>query len=120
MPPPFRNGETLTIEGQLQRDPYGDPLPGGVSATVDGCAVTPRLATRDLIAVREITNYRDTVIIGLTAHMPVGTEITAYDVVVRSDGTRWQVVGEPATWYNPHIINGRNGCVEVSLERVVG
>ena len=120
MPPPFPNGETLIVESPAARDPYGDPIPGGVQVVVPGCACTPRMATRDLIAVRELTNYRDTVVLGLVAHMPVGTEIGPFHTVLRSDGSRWQVVGEPARWYNPHLINGRNGCVEVALERVIG
>src|SRR5690606_21170912 len=71
------HGETVTIvrPGPPTQDEYGNDVPGTpVEIDVPGCGVAPRTSS-------EITDARDTVIVGLTLYAPAGTDLRATDRV---------------------------------------
>jgi hypothetical protein len=80
-------------------------------ARVAALAVWPRVSD-------EVTQGRDTVIVGVVAILPHGTPIRATDRV-EWDGQVWEVEGEPGVW-GPSPFTGNVGGVEVALRRVTG
>lgn len=105
--------ETLTITRSTSggTDMFGDPLPGGTTShDSEGWSLQPREST-------ELTDARDTVIIGLTGFGPAGADIKATDNDVRHEGVRYQVDGEPGRWRD---VNGVERFVQVALKRVQG
>lgn len=114
--------ETVTVERPGGVDRYGDRLPT-VSRTVDGCIFAPRGSSGGVTASREGASSGglaspNTVITGLTAFMPESAAIDATDIVVRADGTRWEVQGEPGLWRSP--FTGWTPGLQVALTRVEG
>lgn len=110
-------GETVTVQTPAGTDRYGDPLPV-TTRTVAGCAFAPRSSTEGSRATGARTTSPNTVITGVTLYAPPDADIGPADVVVRSDGSRWSVVGEPGVWQSP--LTGWNPGVEVALTRVEG
>jgi hypothetical protein len=101
---------TITIVRPPRRGPNGDPLPGtGAEVDVEGCSVQPRIST-------EATDGRDTVISGLIAYIPAGTDITATDTI-RWRGDAYAVDGDPGFWDD---LGGVADHIEVALRRVAG
>jgi hypothetical protein len=107
----FPETETLTIVRAGGKDKYGNPLPG-TETTVTGCVVWPRSST-------ETENHSDTVIVGLAALFPPGTDIKATDQVRRAgddpkDTSKlYSVQGAPGVW-------DADTGVEVALTRGTG
>lgn len=111
------NGETVTIvrPGPPTQDPYGNDVPGApTEITVGGCAVAPR---GEASAADELTDARDTVIVGLTLWAPYGTDIRATDRV-RVGGALYEVDGQPGSFRSP--FTGSTGPVVAALELVTG
>jgi len=106
----FPHGETATVQRPGGETRYGDKLPG-TEHTLTGCVFAPREST-------ELHEFRNTVIVGLTMYAPAGADIRATDTVVRSDGTRWRVEGQPGVFTSP--FTGWTPGVVVALERVTG
>ncbi|MCO6011417.1 hypothetical protein NE236_41355 [Actinoallomurus purpureus] len=100
---------TVTVVRPAGQDPLGDPLPGSAETTVGGCFVQPRTST-------EATDLRDTVITGLIAFLPPGTDVRATDKI-RFNGVLYAVDGDPDAW---DVLSGRAHHVEVALRRVEG
>lgn len=112
------NGDTVTIvrPGPPTEDIYGNDVPGPPSEiVVSGCAVAPRDGTG--AGANEITDARDTVIVGLTLFAPHGTDIRATDRI-RVDGDLYEVDGQAGSFRSP--FTGSVGPVVVSLELVTG
>jgi len=110
--PGARYLEDLTVLRPGGQDDYGDPLPE-TALPLPGCVVVPRVGSR------ELRDRRDTVIAGIEVYAPLDgpTRVRPTDVLLRADGTRWHVEGEPEQWRSP--ISDR-GAVHISAERVTG
>jgi hypothetical protein len=101
---------TITVVRPPKPGPDGDPLPGtGTRTDVGGCSVQPRLSS-------ELTDSRDTVITGLIAYIPAGTDITATDRI-EFRGVAYAVDGDPGFWDD---MVGIADHIEVALRRVTG
>jgi len=109
----FQHGESVTVLRPGTLDRYGDPVPGNPSTThtIEGCAFAPRSST-------ELHAQVNTVIVGLTMYAPSGADIKATDTIQRSDGTRWNVEGQPGVWSSP--FTGWQPGIVAALERVTG
>lgn len=111
-------GDTVTIlrPGPPTEDVYGNDVPGTpTEICVPGCAVSPRDSTG--AGTNEITDARDTVIVGLTLYAPAGTDIRATDQV-RVNGELYEVDGQPGRFRSPFTSSA--GPVVVALELVTG
>jgi hypothetical protein len=101
---------TITVIRPPKPGPNGDPLPGtGSSTDVDGCSVQPRVST-------EATDGRDTVITGLIAYIPAGTDIAPTDQI-QFRNELYAVDGDPGFWDD---LAATPDHVEVLLRRVAG
>ncbi|GAA2108182.1 hypothetical protein [Streptomyces synnematoformans] len=112
------HGETVTVvrPGPPTQDEYGNDLPGVPTETeVAGCGIAPRDGNG--AGGNEITDARDTVIIGLTLYAPAGTDLRATDQV-RVGGILYDIDGEPGWFTSP--FTGSFGPVVAALERVSG
>jgi head-tail adaptor len=109
--PAFSVPVTLLSTAVTGRDEYGNDVREATETPVDALAVWPR-------ASDEQTQGRDTVIVGLTAVLPYGTEVHATDRL-RFDGKVWEIEGEPGVW-GPSPFTGNVAGVEVALTRVEG
>lgn len=112
------HGDTVTIirPGPPAEDIYGNDVPGApTEIPVAGCAVAPRDGTG--AGANEITDARDTVIVGLTLFAPHGTDIRATDQI-RVGGDLYEVDGQPGSFRSP--FTGSTGPVVVNLELVTG
>jgi len=113
---PHGSDVTILRPGPPTEDGYGNDVPGApTEIPVLGCAVAPRDGTG--AGANEITDARDTVIVGLTLYAPYGTEIRATDRV-RVDGELYEVDGQPGAFRSP--FTGSTGPVVVALELVTG
>lgn len=109
--------ETVTVERPGGTDRYGDSLPAA-TRTVAGCIFAPRSSAEGSALGGRVLGTPNTVITGITGYLPADAAITATDVIVRPDGTRWQVEGEPGLWASP--FTGWSPGLEVALVRVEG
>jgi hypothetical protein len=109
--PAFSTPVTLLSTAVTGVDEYGNDVRESTATRVDALAVWPR-------ASDELTDARDTVIVGLTAVLPFGTEVRATDRV-EYDGRVWEIEGEPGAW-GPSPFTGSTAGVEVALRRVEG
>jgi hypothetical protein len=107
--------ETLIRVRQATRDRYGDPVGDPAELAVEGCVTWP--ADGNGTAGNELTDRADTVIVGLTALLPTGTDVRATDQWLRA-GLPYETVGEPAVWQSP--LSGSSAGVTVLLRRVTG
>jgi hypothetical protein len=113
---PYGEAVTIVRPGPPTEDIYGNDVPGApTEIPVPGCGVAPRDGTG--AAANEITDARDTVIVGLTLYAPYGTDIRATDRV-RVGGVLYEVDGQPGSFQSP--FTGSTGPVVVALERVTG
>lgn len=114
MPPPYRHGISVTVHRPGGVDVYGDPDPGTppTSHVVAGCALAPRTSSED----RELRG--ETVIVGQTLYAPFDADIGPADKIELPGGVRYEVVGEPGRWLNPH--SGRAVGMSVALQRATG
>lgn len=109
--------ETVTVETPGGVDRWGDPLPA-TTRRLAGCMFSPRGSDEGRGAAGFGVASPNTVITGLTLYAPAESGIRPVDVIVRADGTRWQVVGEPGEWRSP--FTGWLPGDQVALTRVVG
>jgi hypothetical protein len=112
------HGETVTIvrPGPPTQDEYGNDVPGApTEIAVPGCGVAPR--DGNSAGSNELTQARDTVIVGLTLYAPAGTDLRATDQV-RVDGDLYEVQGRPGSFRSP--FTGSSGPVEAALQLVTG
>ena len=74
--PVFANGQTVTLITRTKtgEDSYGNDVYGETPTDVPGCVVWPTASTENVQA-------EDQVITGLTALLPVGTDVSAVDAV---------------------------------------
>jgi hypothetical protein len=93
------------------RDEYGNDVREATRRQVAALAVWPRVSD-------EVTQGRDTVVVGVVAILPYGTRVAATDRV-EWDEQVWEVEGEPGVW-GPSPFTGNVGGVEVALRRVTG
>lgn len=101
---------TITVVRPPKQGPNGDPLPGtGTETDVDGCSIQPRVSTED-------TAGRDTVISGLIAYVPAGSDIKPTDTI-RWRGVAYAVDGDPGFWDD---LTGSPDHIEVVLRKVSG
>lgn len=103
-------GERVGIERSLIDD-FGDRTwtPRGY---IYDCVFAPRTS-------EEANSQRTaTVTTGLTMYAPPGAVISPHDRIIRTDGEKWEVDGDPGTWKNP--IGGSVEGVQVQLKRVTG
>lgn len=99
------------------RDVWGQPLPG-TEHTIAGCAFAPRATASVGLRTTEETYQSEQVITSNVLYAPVGADVGPEDVIVRADGSRWQVVGEPASWRSP--LSGWRAGTEIPLQKVTG
>lgn len=102
-------GETVTVSRPGGTNRYGDPL-SATDHQLTGCVVAP--AGSD-----EQTDRADQVTTRLVVYADLDADVTAIDRLVRADGTRWQVVGEPDRYHSPFA---PDGVCEIHIERVTG
>ena len=96
---PYGEAVTVVRPGPPTEDVYGNDVPGTpAEIPVPGCGVAPRDGTG--AATNEITDARDTVIVGLTLYAPYGTDIRATDQV-RVGDTLYEVDGQPGAFRSP-------------------
>jgi hypothetical protein len=97
--------ETITIIHPLQRDEWGDPVPGtGTEQVVEDCLFAPG-------ATREIEVNQNTVQADGTVFAPPDVVVSAHDrVLIR--GEEYQVAGKPRVW--------RNTLTEIPVRLVSG
>lgn len=96
------------------KDADGDPIASTETSTpIEGVLLAPRT---DLTSLGEGTKRgRSGVVVGFTAYMPPGTDVTRHDQF-RIDGPDlWDVDGEPGPW-----VGHRVGGLEVALKRAEG
>jgi hypothetical protein len=107
--------ETLVRVRAAGRDGHGDPTgtPGRVD--VEGCVVWP--SDGNATSGNEQNTNQTTVISGLTALLPPGTDALATDEWER-DGVPYVQVGEPAVYVSP--FTGDTPGVLIVLKRVTG
>lgn len=115
MPAPFHRGHTLTrLRAAKVDDGYGgvrldwsDPD----RLAIPGCGMAPRV--EDELRDRG----RQGVVIGWTAYLPFGADVTFEDRIETPHGT-FDVEGEPGIWESP--MSGRQHGMTVTLKRVDG
>lgn len=108
----FPYGQTLTLlTRQLTgRDGDGNAVYQNVPTAVLNCPVWPRTSS-------ELVQGQDTVIIGLTAILPPGTDASAIDaVMVGAD--KYEIDGQPGAYVSP--FTNMNPGIEVQLTKVGG
>jgi hypothetical protein len=114
----LENGEMVTIirPGPPTQDEYGNDVPGApVEIEVPGCAIAPRDGSG--AGSNELTQARDTVIVGLTVYAPAGTDLRSTDQM-RVRGELYEVDGEAGAFRSP--FTGASGPVVAALRRVTG
>lgn len=114
----FPHGQDVTIYRE-ERNRLGD-LVVVEEQVVRGCGVAPRTSSELGGSYQGIsgTAGRTTVTTGLTLFAPSDIQITARHRVRLSDGTTWQVQGDPGRWESP--FTGWAPGVVVELDRVTG
>ena len=110
--PVFANGQTVTLITRTKtgEDSYGNDVYGETPTDVPGCVVWPTASTENVQA-------EDQVITGLTALLPVGTDVSAIDAVIVA-GLRYEVVGDPSSFSSP--FSNLNPGIEIRLSKVTG
>ncbi|MBT2412634.1 hypothetical protein J7I94_19060 [Streptomyces sp. ISL-12] len=109
--------ETITIErpGEPIRDSTGAEVPGPPTRVDVGfCAVIPPYG----VTVGSSSETHDasmTVETRRVLFAPLGTDVRAADVVVRTNGERWEVVGRPNQLSATSLAH-----LEVALKEVTG
>lgn len=109
--------ETIEIErpGSVVRDSSGSEVPGPpVRFEVENCAVMPPYG----VTVGSSTETHDassTVETRRVLFAPLGTDVRPADVIVRSNGERWQVEGRPNTLPATSLAH-----LEAALKEVTG
>ncbi len=97
--------ETIVILHPLQRDEWGDPVPGtGTEQVVDECLFAPG-------ATREIEVNQKTVLADGTVFAPADITVGPHDRV-RIRGEEYLVAGKPRVW--------RNTMTEIPVRLVSG
>lgn len=112
------HGETVTIvrPGPPTQDEYGNDVPGApTEVPLPGCGIAPRDGSG--AGNDELTQARDTVIVGLTLYAPFGTDLRATDKV-RVGAVLYEVQGQPGSFTSP--FTGSTGPVVAALELVTG
>lgn len=110
---PFLHGQTVTVIRRTANgtDDYGNVTYTTTSTAVAGCGVYPR-------NLGDITESgRDGITIGLTVHLPPGTDIRGTDSVTVG-GANYRIIGDPGVWHHP--MSGWRPGITVDLERVEG
>lgn len=106
--------ETIRVRHEATRDDYGNPMDPGDPVTYEGCVVAPRTST-------EQTDRQDTVIVGLTAYVPLDGDpsILSTDEIewARRPDVWYKVVGEPGPWY---YLDGTPAGLQVALVGATG
>lgn len=97
--------ETVAILPDGGTDRFGDPLPAGPERLITGVLIIPRTSTENS------DERQNTVVVGVTAIFPRGTDMSPADRVRTADGQLWEIVGEPGDY-------GRK--VIAALERTMG
>lgn len=108
-------GQTLTVQRPGGTNRFGDPLPG-TEFLSPGWLLAPA-------GTSEHTEGGEQVIDRLTAYGPVDADVTATDRIVLSDGSRWQIVGQPQRYRTPFagvVFSSADGLCALTLERVTG
>lgn len=103
-------GQSVTVHRPGGTDRFGDRL-AGTTHTVSGCAVAPAGSS-------ESYGRGETVTTGVALYGPYGSDIKASDVIELADGSRFEVVGEPAHWKSP--FTALEAGMQVFVERVTG
>ncbi|WP_425837324.1 hypothetical protein [Streptomyces fractus] len=109
--------ETITVErpGTPTRDSTGSEVPGiPVRFDVEYCAVIPPYG----VTVGSSTETHDastTITTRRVLFAPLGTDVRPADVIVRSNGERWQVEGRPNTLGATSLAH-----LEAALKEVTG
>ncbi|MEV0444011.1 hypothetical protein AB0I84_23805 [Streptomyces spectabilis] len=109
--------ETIEIErpGPPTRDSTGSEVPGPpVRFSVDHCAVIPPYGVT-VGASTETHDASTTIETRRALFAPLGTDVRPADVVVRSNGERWQVQGRPNVLGATSLAH-----VEAALKEVTG
>lgn len=111
----FPFGETVTVQRPTEYSDYGDPL-APAEFTLSGVAFAPRSST-------ELSNQRNTVIVGMTMYAPYGSDVRPIDTIIRtnpvtSETETYNVDGEVGPWLHP--LTGWAAGTEVALRRVTG
>lgn len=108
----FNHGETLTLitKTVTGRDSYGNVVYGSTTADIPNCPVWPRTSS-------ELVQGQDTVIAGVTAMLPAGTDVKAIDAI-GWNGDTYQVDGQPGLYTSP--FTGLDPGIEVQLTKVTG
>jgi hypothetical protein len=97
--------ETIIVIHPLQRDEWGDPVPGtGTEVEVQDCLFAPG-------ATREIEVNQNTVLADATIFAPSDIAVSATDRV-RVRGEEYTVAGKPRVW--------RNTMTEIPVRLVSG
>lgn len=76
---------------------------------IPGCILAPRYSS-------EVTDNRQTIIVGFSLYGPPDSDILATDRVRTPDGNFYRVVGEAAVWESPY--SAWTPGFEAALERV--
>lgn len=114
----LRHGETVTVISRAGLDRWGQPLPGA-TRTVSGCAVAPRTgAAYGSIRTTEQDFQAATVTTSHVLYAPYDAGILPSDVILRADGSRWHVDGDPGSWRSPH--SGWAPGLEIPITAVTG
>lgn len=108
-------GQNITVSRPGGVDRYGDPLPA-TEHVIAGCVLAPVGSDEELAGA-------DRVVTRMTVYAPIDSDVMAIDRVVLQDGTRWQVVGQPAQYRTPFaglVFSSADGVCVVNIEKVTG
>lgn len=108
----FAFGETVTLNQRAVtgQDADGNDIYANTPTVVANVPVWPRNSS-------ELVQGQDTLIIGLYALLPAGTDVEAIDSVTVY-GKDYSLDGEPGRYVSP--FTGTSGGVQIALTRVTG
>lgn len=101
--------ETVTVSRPSGTDRYGDPLPATEHSLVGVFA--PGSSGEATDREDQVTSLSAFYVADLNA------DVTAVDRLLRADGTRWQVAGDPERFSSPFV---PAGVCAVHMERITG
>jgi len=108
----FAFGEAVTLHGRTVtgQDSDGNDVYSDAPTTLTGVPVWPRSST-------ELVQGQDTLIVGLSALLPAGTDVSSVDRVTVY-GKDYDIDGEPGTFRSP--FTNLDPGVLVNLTRATG
>lgn len=113
----FPGGEVLAVE-RAGVDAYTGRGTDRFGARVPGTAHPIGPCALAMESTEERHEASNTVISRISVKAPYGSDVAAADVIVRSDGTRWEVLGKPFNWLNG--FTGWQAGTAFRMEEVTG